>query len=527
MNLELVLNSALLLATFVVFAFSVSGPLHMFQQNRYEIRRYVPWLITNRKLMYNHVLFLIGLLLIIAIYFEWQIKLVFLALVVIIAKVKYDQLQKKYIKPLIYTMRVKRQVVIFNTLLLTSMLLLSLTNDSLSVFSYAVLIFIIATFIYPIMIVVAFISIPIEKYIQRKFIDLAKKRLMSMPNLIKIGITGSYGKTSSKHILNDVLCDSFYTLMTPASYNTPMGITITIREHLSRLHEVFIIEMGADKVGEISYLMNMNHPKYGIVTSIGPQHLNTFKTLDNIIHEKMQMIERLPSDGVGFLNMDDENIANYKVKNDCRLVTYAIDNDADFRAVNIQYTTSGSVFDVVCPLGTFTFKTKLLGTHNIYNILCSIALACELKVEMSKIQYAVTNLQFVKHRLELKKQGDLTIIDNAFNSNPKSAKMSLEVLSRMDGYRIVCTPGMIELGSMQKKLNYEFGTQMKDTTDFVILVGKQQTQPIYAGLKDIGYDMERVVVCDTVSEAFNVVYQMDKENKILLLENDLPDAFNK
>lgn len=528
-NINFIVNTLIYLLTIYLLAISFVGPLHMFQQNRYEVRRYIPWLMDQKSLIFNHTLILIGAIALLASQYNTLMAILFFVILVISIKIKSDQIKKQYIKPLVYTKRVKRQITTFVLLYLLSILIVRIWHDNSSfyTFSSVLITYIMIVFAYPLMIVVGALTIPIEKYVQYHYMQLAKKQLYSMTTLQKIGITGSYGKTSSKHILFDVLSNSFYTLMTPGSYNTPMGITLTIRNQLTKLHEVFIIEMGADKVGDITQLVTMNKPQYGIVTSIGPQHLNTFKTLENIINEKMQMIELLPADGIGFLNMDDENISNYHVRNNCKLVTYAIHKPADYQAINIQYNSNGSTFDILINGVATSFTTKLLGEHNIYNILSAVAVADMMDVKIAAIQKSVAALNYVPHRLELKKQNGITIIDNAFNSNPKSAKMSLEVLSKMPGYRVVCTPGMIDLGSMQKTANYEFGTQMIGKADFVILVGKQVTQPIYQGLEDLNYPVENILVVDHVREAFQYVYSLKRDDITLLLENDLPDAFSK
>jgi len=374
-----------------------------------------------------------------------------------------------------------------------------------------------------------YINEPFETIVKNHFLKQAEHILSEHNDLIKIGITGSYGKTSTKNILNAVLSDEYYTLMTPASYNTPMGITITIREMLKPLHEVFICEMGADKVGEIDFLMNFVKPRYGIVTSIGPQHLNTFKSMDNIISEKMAMIENLPTDGIGFVNMDNEYIANYHIMNTCRIVTYGIMSvNVDYRVTQIDYSPYGSSFVITDPDGfSHKFETKLLGEHNIMNILVSVALARELKINWDQLKVLVKQIDHIEHRLELKKINGYTFIDNAFNSNPEGARMSLQVLSRMPNKRIIVTPGMIDLGERQDQENKSFGKQMLGKVDLVILVGKAQTLSITEGLKEVGFDQSKIIVVDTVRAAFDRVYQIADINDTILLENDLPDAFNK
>lgn len=230
-------------------------------------------------------------------------------------------MKTEYVKPLVYTGRVKRQIVVYAILsfIITFLLTKNLHN-------YLNLVGIISIYLpYLLIYLVAIITNPIENAIKKGFENEARDILKNDDNLIKVGITGSFGKTTTKNVVNDIISSKYLTLITPASYNTPMGITRTIREMYKPIYQVFICEMGADHVGEITYLMDFVKPKYGIVTSIGPQHLNTFGNLDNIIKEKMKEIERLPKDGVGIINLDNEYIANYKINNTCKVLSVGIE----------------------------------------------------------------------------------------------------------------------------------------------------------------------------------------------------------
>ncbi|MBQ4343154.1 MAG: UDP-N-acetylmuramoyl-tripeptide--D-alanyl-D-alanine ligase [Erysipelotrichaceae bacterium] len=504
--------------------------LHMFQQNRYELQRYTDWLknrISTSIFKYVKEFFaLLVLLIAIVIYNVWVSLAVLLVLGFLILSVSIQNEKKKQsIKPLNLTWRVRRQlaVIVILDVILYLPLIIWLP---LEVMTVMVMIAHAGAWlmIYP----MALITEPIENKIKDKFMNMAKELLRSCPAKI-VGITGSFGKTSSKNILQEILSEKYYSLMTPASFNTPMGITITVREHLKPIHEVFICEMGADHVGDIQQLSDFVRPEIGIVTSIGPQHLNTFGSLQNIIDEKMKLIENLPPHGVGILNLDNEYIRTYQMKNTVRTVTYAIEQEnADLRAVNIEYSSTGSTFDLLQKDGTLTpFKTKLLGVHNIANILAAIAVGLEMGISMEQLQRAVGKVNYVEHRLEVKKINGYTFIDDAFNSNPVGSSMALEVLKMMPGRRWIVTPGMIDLGEKQAELNKQFGMKMQGRADEVILVGINQTKPILAGLKEAGFDQNHVHVVKTVKEAFAIVYQNASVQDTILLENDLPDAFNQ
>lgn len=504
--------------------------LHMYQQNRYELNRYLQWFTASLRTTIFAIVraLVIGLVLsLIITWFELPGQILTLVLIYLFAyfSIRAER-NKPYIKPLKITARVKRQIALMSLLTLI-LVYFMVVHYSLSPLPLIAMMYE-TSIVHLLLIVMAVITEPLERLIKEFYIGLAKGILAKRPDLIKIGITGSYGKTSSKNILDEILSEEFYVLATPASFNTPMGITITIRQHLKNLHQIFIVEMGADRVGDINYLTKFVKPQYGIVTSIGPQHLNTFKTINNIIKEKMKMIENLPPNGVGVINLDNEYIRAYKIQNKCRIITVGIESeDVDFRAIDITYTPEGTEFSIQSSDRLVRFKTRLLGKHNVSNILVAIAVGRALDLSWEQLQKAVANVNYIEHRLQLKKINGLTFIDNAFNSNPEGSRMSLEVLKMMPGKRFIITPGMIDLGVKQKMYNSEFGRSMKGCADVVILVGKTQTKPIYDGLKESGFDMDRVFVFSTVKEGFDYVHKHASAKDTILLENDLPDAFSR
>ncbi|NLC96279.1 MAG: UDP-N-acetylmuramoyl-tripeptide--D-alanyl-D-alanine ligase [Erysipelotrichaceae bacterium] len=526
MNIKIISNILLVCLILISLIVPSKHVLHIFQQNRYDYKRYFDWIINYFK--NNLIIVFVYLVLISISFFLKSINSVIIYVSIIYGIIAfiffYKESKKEYIKPLVYTSRVKRQIFVLLLLDLIVIVLFLHYFDEL----YLLLFLFISLIMNWILILLAnFLLMPIEKLVQNYYLNDAKKKLRSHLSLINIGITGSFGKTSSKNIIQSIISEEYRSLMTPASFNTPMGITRTIREQLKPSHQVFVCEMGADHVGDIKYLSDFVNPKIGIVTSIGIQHLSTFKSLENIIKEKMILIEKLPSDGIGIINYDNEYIREYNIKNSCKIIKYGIDNsDVDYQAVNIKYSPKGSKFKVKTKEKTYSFETKLLGKHNISNILAGIALARELNVEWKDIIKAVKYIPYIEHRLEVKTINGLKFIDNAFNSNPVGAKMSLEVMKMMPKKRIIVTPGMIDLGSKQKEVNYDFGYSMKDNIDIAILVGETQTLPIKQGLDDSGFKSDNIYVVKTVKEAFALVYSIATNKDTILLENDLPDAFN-
>lgn len=372
---------------------------------------------------------------------------------------------------------------------------------------------------------------PVEKHISGKYTADAIARLRSMPSLKIIGITGSYGKTTTKHYLHHILSQQFETLMTPGSFNTPMGVVRTIREHLKPYHEIFIVEMGAKQKGDIKEICDIAHPADGIVTAVGPQHLESFKTIENIRDTKFELIEALPAAGMALVNDDFPAIAQSKVAGHT-LTRYTVQNpndkDATYRAENIRYTSAGTEFDIVSADGLrLHLKTPVVGRCNISNILAAVAMAKHMGVDDSKIAYAVETLPQVEHRLAIKHiPGGLTIIDDAFNSNPVGSEMALEVLSSMtQGKRILITPGMIELGDRQFELNKSFGLKAADSCDTAIVVGQYNRDAIIQGLEEGNMPRHTIHAADTFAQAQQILKTISSPGDTVLYENDLPDTF--
>lgn len=518
-----------LVLVYSIFTFiSAQKAIHMFQQNRYEIGRFRQWQKQNVTQTYPLYIMVSWLIIALISLFLSQYDFKLFVIIIVLGLQTLNILNKnKYktiIKPLVYTSRVKRQIFTYIIIYLAFIFICFRIMPDY----YLLILLLFAFDIYQMHVIsiVSLINFPLENLFKQRFMKKAQSKLLKNKLTTTIGITGSYGKTSSKNIINDVLSKKFYCLATPASYNTPLGISITINDSLLPIHEMFICEMGADKIGEITELFNFVKPNVGVVTSIGEQHLMTFKSLENIIHEKMQMVELMDKDGLVVLNKDEQYIREYKITSKAKQIWYGIDNQADIMASNIQYSKDGSKFDVIVEKETHHFETRLLGLHNIYNILSAIAIGRHFNVSIKDLQIAIKQLSFVPHRLELKKQNDYTIIDNAFNSNPVSSKMSLDVLSRMPNKRICITPGMIDLGVKQDYYNKEFGKYFIDRCDYVILVGRRQTKAIYEGLEESGFNMKNVQVVNKIYDAYSLLSTIKEPDCYVLLENDLPDAFN-
>ncbi|MEG1500386.1 MAG: UDP-N-acetylmuramoyl-tripeptide--D-alanyl-D-alanine ligase [Clostridiales bacterium] len=372
--------------------------------------------------------------------------------------------------------------------------------------------------------------IPVEKSINMSFYHDAQRIIGEMPSLQVIGITGSFGKTSCKMILGEILNEQYMTLITPASYNTPMGITRVIRESLRPVHEIFVAEMGAKQKGDIEELCQLVKPKIGILTAIGEQHLETFASLENIINTKFELIESLPEDGLAVLNFDNPYIRANAQKAVCPVISYGLEADCDYWAEDIHYDSKGSRFMLRNKQDqSILLQTVLLGKHNIYNILAAVAVAHQLGMSLEKIARAVKKLTPIQHRLCLMPHGGgYHVIDDAFNSNPAGFKAALEVLATFsEGQKIIITPGMVELGSREAQLNKEAAIEAAKVCDYIILVGENHSLPLQEGLKEAAYPQERYYVAADLADARRKLQQIVKIGDIVLFENDLPDTYDE
>ena len=373
-----------------------------------------------------------------------------------------------------------------------------------------------------------FLNSPMEKAVNQHFVNDALSRLRQMPDMKIIGITGSYGKTSVKFYLKTLLEARYSVLMTPESFNTPMGVVRTIREHLRPDHEIFLCEMGARHVGDIKEICDMVHPDWGVITSIGPQHLETFFTMENIVHTKFELADALPDHGTLFLNGDCSYITDYCDRYPNRVLYSAEEQrQGGYYAKDIRVSELGTDFTVVSPEGEEArYQTRLIGGHNVINLVGAIAVAHRMGIPLEELKVPVRRLQPVPHRLQMRQQGNVTIIDDAYNSNPVGSKAAVETLAMFEGVRILVTPGMVELGDSEEEYNYKFGTYAAGCCDYVALVGERHTRPIREGLLAEGFDETRIFTGEKLEDALQFAYGIREQgHKYILLENDLPDNY--
>ena len=495
--------------------------LHMFQLNGYKNAEHMTWIKKNAGK--QALLVLSGVLGVTLLLVRLWVLLAVLLIVWLITIRYYFYLKKSnQKKKLVFTKRVQRQVItdiLLNLIVLAIAVLLA--GWKVLPGCMAVLIPLQAVVLLP----VNLVNRPVEQAVNRYFINDAKKKLAQVPGLVVIGITGSYGKTSVKYYLQTLLQEKFNVLITPESYNTPMGVVKTIRESLRSTHEIFVCEMGARHVGDIKEICDIVHPKHGVITSVGPQHLETFFNMENIQKTKFELADALPEDGFLFLNGDNSYINEYAGKYPNKIMYRSSAAGDGYCVSDVKLSQLGTEFTVTAPDGEKeSFQMRLIGEHNIINVVGAIAVANRMGIPLKELRVPVRRIQSVAHRMQMLEKGSVTIIDDAYNSNPIGSKAAVETLAMFDGVKILVTPGMVELGEKEEEYNYKFGTYAAKCCDYILLVGKKHTLPIYNGAVDSGFPKERCIAYDHLEEALSYAYSVnDPGHKYILLENDLPD----
>ncbi len=505
--------------------FGVTRHFQMFQQNSYYPSRYFKWL----KGSFNIGLFMCAFvyLLVSVLYF---LKLYIVGCVVTAFILCYNiktaiDLQKRSVKRLAFTDRVKR-LYLAAILLFTILILLFILLEKGFIARLLISTVLLLSYISPILTFALWgIMIPVENRINRYYIDDAKKILASMPQLKVIGVTGSYGKTTTKFILNRILSEKFNTVCTPHSFNTPMGIVRTIRSDLKPQTEIFVCEMGAKEVGNIKEDCDIASPHYGIITSVGPQHLETFKSIENVFSTKFELADAVRENGgITFVNGDSKEIIS-RIGSEFKI--YGTDKSFDFYGEKLSYGRNGSKFTVNLDGQKVDFTTKLLGLHSIIDIIGAVSLAYTLGVPIPDLQYAVASLRPTEHRLEMKPftNGSL-LIDDAYNSNPEGCLEAVRVLgSFTDMKKVIVTPGLVELGDKEYECNYNLGKEAAKNCDIIILVGTNRSKPMQDAVADTDFPKENLYVAASFKEAMDIYSRFADSNTAVLFENDLPDNY--
>jgi UDP-N-acetylmuramoyl-tripeptide--D-alanyl-D-alanine ligase len=519
--------------------------LHLFQQEEYDNRRFLAWIIANhvwdRRLslallaVFAVQLILAGRLAAV----DWLFPAATAIACFGAAAIERDP-RKTAKKKLAMTARARR---IFAVALALSAVI-GLAAAAAPAFASAwasgsVFGWIVAVQLVPLALVGANLLLaPFEAAVQRRYWNEARAKLDHLAPVV-IAVTGSYGKTSVKHILGHVLETAAPSLITPGSVNTAMGIARVIRERLQPHHRYFVVEMGAYGIGSIRRLCALTPPNIGIISAIGKAHYERFKSLDAVAHAKFELAEAV-RDNRGTVIVAADTLAfawprEFVARHRDIVVTVGEDDTADLAIAAVHQEQDGIVAAVLWHGVPYQLRAPLFGLHQGRNIALAFAAACRVGLLPGDVVASLRSVPQIAHRLEVKRQRDGAgpiVIDDAYNSNPvgfASALGLLDALRRPDGgggRRILVTPGMVELGSEHAAEHARIGRLAAEHADILVAVAPYRVAPLAAAFAAAAPQRE-VVSCATFAEARAWLDRNLDPHDVVLIENDLPDLLEQ
>lgn len=513
--------------------------LHLFQLEHYEPARLLLWLRRRKELFEPRELVGLGALYAAAVADVWAGTAWFAGALLLastlIAVVGVRDLRREAVKPLVFTDRARRLFVVA----LLPAVLLALASVAVAVVgvstaSLAVLLGLALLLLAGapwVLLIANRVLAPVQTAINRRFLERAQRSLADCSPLV-VGITGSYGKTTTKFCVGSVLGEDCSTLVTPESYNSFLGVTRTINEQLRPDHEAFVVEMGMFRRGDITELCELVHPKIGVITAIGPMHLERLGSIEAIAAAKAELLQALPDGGHFITNADDPRCAQIASEAHVPVTLFGVQSaSAQVLARNVRLQDGRTLFDLHLdgPHSPATpVSAELLGDHNVLNLLAAAAVGRVLGIAPGRIAAGLSRVQAPAHRLQPihNRPARIVVIDDAYNSNPEGARAALEVLRQHPAERrLLVTPGMVELGEQEQELNRRFGEQAGAVCDLAVLVGPARTQPIREGLLAAGMAEQEVHVVRDITDATALLGRLTRAGDVVLFENDLPDTY--
>jgi UDP-N-acetylmuramoyl-tripeptide--D-alanyl-D-alanine ligase len=524
-------SGLLALAGFAVFAARrLLTYLHLFQQEEYDDSRFFAWLAVNlavdRRL--SAILIALGAVQLLAPIAlpSWLFPALAGAACLAVAAFERDP-RKTAKKRLAMTARATRIYVIAAALLAIVGLIVALTAQQ-------AILWLVPVQLVPFALIAANLLLaPFEARTQRRYWDEAHDKLRRIDPMV-IAVTGSYGKTSVKHILGHILETAAPTLITPGSVNTAMGIARVIRERLQPHHRYLVVEMGAYGPGSIRRLCALTPPRMGIVTAIGLAHYERFQSLETVAEAKFELAEAVAAQG-GTVIAAADTLAfaaprRFAEAHPGMMVTVGVESSAAVAMTGLRQDADGIVLTVAWQGRSYELRAPLYGLHQGRNVALAFAAACTLGVAPEDVVASLSTTPQIAHRLEVKRQGNgAVLIDDAYNSNPvgfASALELLDVLRRPGGRRILVTPGMVELGAAHDEEHRRIGGLAASHVDVLVAVAPHRVAPLADAFAAAAPERE-VVSCPGFAEAQQWMASNLGADDVVLLENDLPDLLEQ
>lgn len=370
---------------------------------------------------------------------------------------------------------------------------------------------------------------PYERQVQRNYEAEAVARVAAVRPVI-VGITGSYGKSSTKSMLAHILQFDAPTLAASGSINTLMGVTRHIREELVCGHKYMIVEMGAFKTGSIRRMCQLAPPSAGLITSVGDMHLERFGSTDEIVRAKGELARAIPPGGWLVANADSAGALQIaRAATHCQVLLYG-ETSSDPLATRVEMgsvSKQGTTFVLHAHGRAYACVTPLLGRPIILNLAGAFTMATAMGVDPAITVAAMRTLRPVSNRLEVVEERGVTWIRDAYNSNQVGFRAALEVAAALQASRrFLATPGVIELGPGQFDVNRALAREASMVCDHTLVVAEANREAFVAGHRDAGREARLVSVANR-SEAFRWLREMVKEGDVVILENDLPDLYER
>lgn len=371
---------------------------------------------------------------------------------------------------------------------------------------------------------------PGEQALQQRFLDEARVRFAAV-RPYTIGITGSYGKTSTKAILGQVLESALGpTFWPPKGINTIMGNTRDIRERLQRGYRYAVMEMGAYGIGSIRRACEAFPPDAAIVTAVDIMHLERFGSAGNVYTAKSELPQAVPADGILVVNGDNEGSRRMAQEiRKAQTIIYGLEpslGPLDCHATDIESSDGVTKFVINWKGSRYQAKAPVIGRAAVSNMLAAFSMAAALGGRPEVIIAALASIDPVENRLVRKKTGGVVFLQDAYNSNPLGFVTALEALELERGERkILMTPGMIELGDQQAEENRKVGERAAKSVHLALIVGPTNRAALVEGLKAGGLPAESIKTFEDRTQAFAFLASEQKEGDVVLIENDLPDLY--
>ncbi len=405
---------------------------------------------------------------------------------------------KRNDKPLVFTPRVKRFFIFLLLFLILHEILnielVSLSGISLALGYLCLFIFVLSA------------SLIFEKVLSKQYLQIAKDKIASLKSLKVIAITGSFGKTSTKNFLHQILQTKFNVHASPKSVNTLLGIANDINQNLEDSSEIYIAEAGARNKGDIKEITHLIEPHLAVITEVGEQHLEYFKTLENICETKAELLDSKRLENAFCYSI--ETIKPY-ASNNAPLIDYSS------LVKNIQSTLKGTFFEMLLDGVWESFGTKVLGKFNAYNIALAILIAKHLGLETERIKQLVLNLNPIAHRLQLLEVNQKVIIDDSFNGNLKGMLEGIRLASLYEGRKVIVTPGLVESNT---ESNETLAKKINEVFDVAIITGELNSKVIASHLKK----PQKILLKDK-GQLENILQATTIQGDLILFANDAPN----